>query len=106
MSYVFDVVRTWVLYPFLILLAVIIGYAVSGLVQLMVSQHFSQLGELNSPPVPSFFWGHLQLLHDAENTNLYIKWMDRLGSIFTYRGFIGVRSDSYQYFVCSTVHMY
>ncbi|KIJ54870.1 hypothetical protein M422DRAFT_24767 [Sphaerobolus stellatus SS14] len=89
MSYVFDVLRTWILYPFLLIVAVTIGYAVSGLVQLMVSQYFSQLGELKCPPVPSFFWGHLQLLHDAENTNLHIKWMEGLGSIFTYRGFIG-----------------
>ncbi|KAF8489400.1 cytochrome P450 [Gautieria morchelliformis] len=67
----------------------ILTYAVSGLAKLIVTQYFSHLGELNCPPVPSYFWGHLQLLHDAENTNLYMKWMEQLGPIFTYRGFIG-----------------
>lgn len=79
-----------VLYPAVALLALVLLYAVSGLVQLMVSQYSSHLGDLKSPPVPSFFWGHLQMLHDAENTNLYIRWLEQLGTIFTYRGFIGV----------------
>jgi hypothetical protein len=68
----------------------VIAYAVSGLAKLVITQYFSHLGELNCPPVPSFFWGHLQLLHDAENTNLYMKWREQMGTIFTYRGFIGV----------------
>lgn len=72
--------------------ALVIAYAVSGLTKLVISQWFSHLGELNCPPVPSFFWGHLQLLHDAENTNLYMKWREQMGSVFTYRGFIGVWS--------------
>jgi hypothetical protein len=80
-----------IIYPFLALFALILTYAVSGFAKLIVSQYFSHLGELNCPPVPSYFWGHLQLLHDAENTNLYMKWMEQLGPIFTYRGFIGVR---------------
>ena len=74
----------------LTLFTLILAYAVSGLGKLIVAQHFSHLGELNCPPVPSYFWGHLQLLHDAENTNLYMKWMEQLGTVFTYRGFIGV----------------
>ncbi|KAF8517393.1 cytochrome P450 [Hysterangium stoloniferum] len=84
-----SVLLAWFIYPSLVLLSLVLVYAVSGLVQLMVTQYFSHLGALGCPPVPSFFWGHLQLLHDAENTNVYNKWREELGSIFTYRGFIG-----------------
>lgn len=91
MSLFFSTIIAALIYFFIVLAALVVVYAVSGLLRLIATQYFSHLGELNCPPVPSFFWGHLKLLHDAENTNLYIRWMEQLGTVFTYRGFIGVR---------------
>lgn len=87
---VFSILLPYISYSLLTFFTLILAYAVSGLGKLMLAQYFSHLGELGCPPVPSYFWGHLQLLHDAENTNLYMKWMEQLGTVFTYRGFIGV----------------
>ncbi|KAF8584689.1 cytochrome P450 [Ramaria rubella] len=76
----------WILY---VAILAFLAYALSGFAQFLFTQRFSHLGELKCSPAPSFFFGHLQNLHDAENTNLFINWLEQLGTIFTYRGFIG-----------------
>jgi hypothetical protein len=64
-------------------------YIFYGLIALIVRQARSPLRHIKGPPAPSWFFGNLGQMYDAENTDLYERWMDTYGRSLVYRGFCG-----------------
>ncbi|TFY55501.1 hypothetical protein EVJ58_g8212 [Rhodofomes roseus] len=62
-----------------------LGYGLYKLVELLVAPLFSPLRSLPGPPSPSFIFGNLKEIFDAENSVLHEAWTDKYGNTFKYK---------------------
>ncbi len=74
-------------------LAVTLGaYTFYKLVKFVWGEYIvNPLKEFPGPPSPSWLYGNVRQIWDAENSVLHEKWVEEYGSTIKYKAFLGVR---------------
>ncbi|KZT65827.1 cytochrome P450 [Daedalea quercina L-15889] len=63
----------------------VLGYGLYRLASLLVEPFFSPLRDLPGPPSPSFIFGNLKQIFDAENSVLHEAWTEQYGTTLKYK---------------------
>ncbi|KAI0736247.1 cytochrome P450 [Fomitopsis betulina] len=65
--------------------AAAVGYALFRLYEVFIAPLLSPIRDLPGPPNPSFIWGNLKEILDAENSVLHEAWTEKYGNTLMYR---------------------
>lgn len=75
---------------FLSLGAAVLAYGLYKLGETLVAPYFSPLRDLPGPPRPSWAFGNLKQIFDAENSVLHEAWVQEYGTTLKYKGWLNV----------------
>lgn len=70
--------------------AAAVGYALFRLYEVFIAPLLSPIRDLPGPPNPSFIWGNLKEILDAENSVLHEAWTEKYGNTLMYRAWFQV----------------
>ena len=60
---------------------------------ILISPYTSPLRFIPGPPNPSWLYGHLRAIFNAQASELHEKWTQEYGKTIRYKGFFNVSSD-------------
>ena len=70
-----------------------LAYGLYKLLEVLIEPLFSPLRGLPGPPSPSFVFGNLKQIFDAENSVLHEAWTEKYGNTLKYRAWFNVSTD-------------
>ena len=70
--------------------AATLGYGLYKLLEVLITPLLSPLRDLPGPPSPSFAFGNLKEIFDADNSVLHEAWTEKYGHTLMYRAWFNV----------------